>query len=60
MQPLFKLPLRALEFTDVEGHRKTPAHQHSLNLIRDPVTPWSPQNRCFFTARDQIHPFDPN
>lgn len=29
MQPLCKLPLRALEFTDVGGHRKTPAHHHS-------------------------------
>ena len=30
MQLLCKLPLRALEFTDVGGHRKAPVHQHSL------------------------------
>lgn len=33
MQLLRKLSLRALEFTDVGGHRKTPVHQHSLTWL---------------------------
>lgn len=33
MQLLCKLPLRALEFTDVGGHKKTPAQQHSLTWL---------------------------
>lgn len=33
MQLLCKLPLRALEFTDIGGHRKAPVHQHSLTWL---------------------------
>lgn len=41
MPLLCKLPLRALEFTDLAGHRKTPAHQHSLPWW-EPLLPFGP------------------